>query len=213
MYWLANSGTNRSATAMMPAAAYSAAIARPRSSRTPSERRNGGISSRQKARKAPPYLTRMPTLSSARFVASKVTAATAPATRRPIVTGRGGHRADCNRGVKGQGREEDGNDEVRGVVDRQRRASSLARHPTGRRARATPMAGSRPVNMIASRMGRLPPPSVTRSDTSTDISSAITARMAKTTASRMTVDERRNRSREAGPRTRLRARRTAPGPR
>ena len=56
MYWLANSGTNRSATAMMPAAAYSAAIASPSSSSTPSERRNGGISSRQKARNGAPVL-------------------------------------------------------------------------------------------------------------------------------------------------------------
>src|SRR5665647_1255300 len=51
-----------------------------------SERRNGGISSRQKARRRLPYLTYMPTLSMARFVASKTMAATAPATRSPTDT-------------------------------------------------------------------------------------------------------------------------------
>ena len=86
MYWLANSGTKSRATAMMPAAAYSAAIASPSSSSTPRERRNGGISSRQNARNARRYFTRMPRLSSARLVASQVTAATAPASRRPTVS-------------------------------------------------------------------------------------------------------------------------------
>ena len=51
------------------------------------------------------------------------------------------------------------------------------------------MAGSLPVNMMASRMGRLPALRVTRSETSTDISSAMMARIANTTASRMTAVE------------------------
>ena len=51
------------------------------------------------------------------------------------------------------------------------------------------MAGNLPVNMIASRIGRLNAAKVTRSVISTDISSAMIARMAKTMASRMTVEE------------------------
>ena len=85
MYWAAKSGTKRRVTAMMPAAAYSAAIARPKTRRTASDRRNGGISSRQKARNSRWYFTRIPTLRSARLVASKTTAATAAARSRPTV--------------------------------------------------------------------------------------------------------------------------------
>ena len=95
---------------------------------------------------------------------------------------------------------------------RPRSASSLAKRPTGRPADATPMAGRRPVNMIASRIGRLPALRVTRSDTSTDISSAMMARTAKTT--RIADDRRRDREWAPGRglRTRQRTRRTAPGP-
>ena len=50
--------------------------------------------------------------------------------------------------------------------------------------------------MIASRMGRLHAASVTRSDISTDISSAMIARTAKTMASRMSAEESGNRPRE-----------------
>ena len=83
MYWLARSGTKRRTTAMMPALAYRAATTSPSKASMASERRNGGISSRQKARRRLPYLTYMPTLTTARFVASKHDGSHGPGRQQP----------------------------------------------------------------------------------------------------------------------------------
>ena len=128
----------------------------------------------------------MPMLTSTRFAASKATAAAAPAASSETERESGGTSSSPDTASKTKVAKNT-DITVFAALNTTTTRDSSRQAPQRPSTSATASAGTRPVYMMASSRGRLPAASVTRSDTSTDISSAITARMAKTSASRSTV--------------------------